>query len=508
MPAGTAEDGCLNLNIFTPPVEKISKQGLPVMVFIHGGSYREGANSQPIVNGKNFITYKPEVILVVINYRLNIFGYLGSKELLEEAGDASIGNWGHEDQVAALHWVKDNISAFGGDPKNITAFGESAGSCSVHYLSMLYNTDPENPLFHKAIMESGTSGTLPCATITEAQPVFNRLLELCEIEKSLSAKEKIAALRKVSDTKLGEFADQLKKERFAFQPILDTRLVKTDGRLLQHSANDSANGGKPKYLPVPTIFGCNRDEGTIFAKLFPPDAALDGLLAHLYPAPWTDRVKELYQPAHYRSKLRLQAALFGDSIFVQPVLEALRHTRDYYGSNAEVYGYRFACPAQKSTEDKNVDWNRPLPSSEANFGSAAGTDPSQEEGGEVGIFHAQELAYVFYHDDVKVNKREIAVAEAMIDRWTEFAKTGKPGGGWVPFGSQQQVYVFDGKDISTPAGMKSYEADGGDSEGGPELRKKRYAFWTEYWNAKIAERVKGLSKGDEAITDAMTGSTE
>src|SRR5271166_2333937 len=145
--AGPSED-CLFLNVYTP-ADSTGKSKLPVMFWIHGGGYSGGGSSEPRHNG-DFMPLKG-VVLVTINYRLGVFGFLALPDLAAEQGGSS-GNYGLMDMVAALDWVKHNISEFGGDPGNVTIFGESAGSFAV---STLMAAPSAQGLFAKVIGESG-----------------------------------------------------------------------------------------------------------------------------------------------------------------------------------------------------------------------------------------------------------------------------------------------------------------------------------------------------------------
>ena len=145
--SGPSED-CLFLNVYAPAGAKGNSK-LPVMFWIHGGGYTAGASSEPRHNG-DFLPTKG-VVLVTINYRLGVFGFLATEELAKEANGAA-GNYGLLDMVAALHWVNANIGKFGGDPGNVTIFGESAGSFAV---STLMASPLAQGLFEKAIGESG-----------------------------------------------------------------------------------------------------------------------------------------------------------------------------------------------------------------------------------------------------------------------------------------------------------------------------------------------------------------
>ena len=144
---GEASEDCLFLNVYAP-VNATSKSRLPVMFWIHGGGFAGGASSEPRHNG-DFLPLKG-VVLVTINYRLGVFGFLVTEDLAKEANGAS-GNYGLLDMVAALGWVKSNIQEFGGNPDNVTIFGESAGSAAV---STLMASPMAKGLFHRGIGES------------------------------------------------------------------------------------------------------------------------------------------------------------------------------------------------------------------------------------------------------------------------------------------------------------------------------------------------------------------
>ena len=140
-------EDCLTLNIWT----RGKKKNLPVMVFIHGGGFQAGGSADPLYNGTNFAAAN-DVILVTFNYRINIFGFVNFGAIDSSFEDS--GYLGLKDQIAALQWIKENIAEFGGNPDNITIFGESAGSASVLFLTV---ADSAKNLFQKAIPQSGNS---------------------------------------------------------------------------------------------------------------------------------------------------------------------------------------------------------------------------------------------------------------------------------------------------------------------------------------------------------------
>src|ERR1700758_3182403 len=142
------DEDCLYLNVWTPATS--SSQSLPVMVWVHGGSNLNGAGSQPEFDGSHLAS--KGVVVVTINYRLDVFGFLAHPELTKESGTNSSGNYGLLDQIAALKWVQNNIRAFGGDPNQVTLFGESAGAIDV---SLLMASPLTKGLFRRVIGESG-----------------------------------------------------------------------------------------------------------------------------------------------------------------------------------------------------------------------------------------------------------------------------------------------------------------------------------------------------------------
>ena len=158
---GAQSEDCLFLNVFAPA--KPPKGGGAVMVFIHGGSFTRGSGGVPLYDGSALA--RRGVVVVTINYRLGRFGYFAHPALTAENADGGrLGNYGLMDQIAALQWVQKNIKAFGGDPKNVTVFGESAGAVAVQ---MLTTSPAAKGLFVRAIAESG-GGTAAAAPIRGA----------------------------------------------------------------------------------------------------------------------------------------------------------------------------------------------------------------------------------------------------------------------------------------------------------------------------------------------------
>jgi para-nitrobenzyl esterase len=228
---GPTSEDCLQLNVWAPPHAKAA----PVMVWIHGGGHVVGAGW--IYGGENFA--RDGVVVVTINYRLGALGYFATPAIAEAAKPGEpVGNYGLMDQIAALKWVQKNIAAFGGDPKNVTVFGESAGGMST--LALLA-TPSAKGLYSKAIVESGAGWFAP---------------------KTLADKEKdgAAALTKagITATSIADLralpADQLARVPGDYQPF-------TDGKLMTQTASQALADGR--FADVPLIIGSNSGEDSL-----------------------------------------------------------------------------------------------------------------------------------------------------------------------------------------------------------------------------------------------------
>lgn len=237
---GPVSEDCLQLNIFTPKAVKKA----PVMVWIHGGGHRHGAGW--IYDGTNFA--RDGVVLVSINYRLGPLGYFAHPSLTREAGAEPTGNYGLMDQIAALEWVQRNIAAFGGDPKNVTIFGTSAGGASV--LALLA-TARAKPLFKKAIVQSGGGWFAP-ETLAAKEAEGAKVAESLRLAGSEAS---VADLRKLrAEILIARIDDD-------FGPFVD-------GRLLTETPTQALAAGRA--ADVPLIIGFNSGEDSLMARSPPP----------------------------------------------------------------------------------------------------------------------------------------------------------------------------------------------------------------------------------------------
>lgn len=246
-PKGESED-CLNLNIYVP---RGKARRYPVLVFIHGGAFAMGTNQTPMNNPRD-LCIRQNLLIVSINYRLGIFGFLASPRLLaEERGP--IGNFGLLDQMEALRWIKRNIGAFGGDPDRITIMGQSAGAVSVHFLTILA-APLETKLFHSAILLSGTMELMTPRTLEEdnfAHQSFDVLVKRFGCE---NAGNLLACLRGIPAQDLVTFG-KLRQWDFIWGPTVDGRLLK--------ELPSKLSSQTPSQLP--TLITTCGDEGSLFA---------------------------------------------------------------------------------------------------------------------------------------------------------------------------------------------------------------------------------------------------
>jgi len=238
-------EDCLYLNIWTPAVAADEK--LPVAVYIHGGGYETGFSYLNAYDGEGFA--KRGIVMVTIPYRLNFFGFLSHPELAAEDPDGSTGNYGTLDQIAALQWVARNISAFGGDPENITIFGQSAGASSVQDLCA---SPLAKGLFRRAIMQSGggfsRGGLLEPAPTDQALALGRDFIRFAGFARFDDA-------RNVSDLEMLEKYSMFKEERGLRMPVF---MPAVDGYVLPTSAHEYFQAGR--HPDIDYLVGSTADE--------------------------------------------------------------------------------------------------------------------------------------------------------------------------------------------------------------------------------------------------------
>ncbi len=376
--SGPSED-CLYLNVYAP-ANMSNNAKLPVMFWIHGGGFSGGGSNEPRHNG-DFLPLK-NIILVTINYRLGVFGFLATKDLAKEAHGAA-GNYGLWDMIAALQWVKTNIKDFGGDPNNVTIFGESAGSFAV---STLMASPLAQGLFHKVIGESGgavVNNVLAYDSLAEREAKDDKFVASLDVKT-------LAELRALPVQTILEAA---KKPGVGFPPDVD-------GKVLTEPVGDTYAAGKQAHIPL--IAGWNADEGN-FMAIRGMSASQWKELAQKNFKGRADEFLKLY-PGDTDAQALRSAIDFGSDQFIAygtwAWLEAQRKT----GGNSPVYRYHFELAAT----------------------------PSKFHPGTF-AFHSDDIEYVFGTLDTRpgwnVSSADRTLSDQMMTYWTNFATTGDPNGG-------------------------------------------------------------------------------
>ena len=385
--AGGSED-CLTLNVWVPA--KPSKEKLPVMVWIYGGGFVAGTTSEARQDGTHLA--QQGVIVVSMNYRLGVFGFLVHPELAKESGRNAAGNYGLLDQLAALHWVHDNIAAFGGDPGNVTIFGESAGSFSV---SAQMASPLAKGLFQKAIGESGAafhSGGLSFEplSVREEKDV-----------KTVSAKlgaSTLAELRAISAEKLLAAFAPPQSRGFDFGPDVD-------GYFLPEPVPAIFAAGKQNDVPL--LAGWNHDEGSFEIAFSPQKPTADSLKATAQKE-FGDKSAEF---------LRLYPSDTPE--------QALRSALDFAGDRFIAFSTWAWMESQAKTGKQPIYRFR--------FDLGPPADP---KGPQLGAYHSSEIEYVFGQLDSKAGVTWKAENRALSDElqkyWANFARSGDPNGPGLP----------------------------------------------------------------------------
>ncbi len=385
-------EDCLYLNVWSPA--KSADDRLPVMVWIYGGGFKSGSGSEPWYNGAHLA--RKGVIVVTVNYRLDVLGFLSHPELTAESNNHASGNYGLLDQIAALGWVKRNIAAFGGDPDRTTVFGESAGSISV---SALMASPLAHGLFQRAIGESGAM-LFPNKSPYALAPRLEAEQEGVKFADLLSA-HSIAELReKPAEALLDALVKNPDIPRMSRGPIIDGRVL---------PASPAEIFAKGQQTDVPLLAGSTADEGTLFtarAQQATPETYSEQV--HELFGDAADAVRKLY-PVGTTEETKLSfAALFGDQLIAYPTW--LWEELQARTGKAPTYRYLFEL--------------RP-PSPELSQGSPAAA----------GAFHTAEIVYVF--DNLQVRDwpwrpEDRRMAEIASSYWANFAKSGNPNGPGLP----------------------------------------------------------------------------
>jgi para-nitrobenzyl esterase len=391
-------EDCLSLNVWTPRGAKRA----PVFVWIYGGALVSGASRDPLYDGGKLA--RRGVVVVSLNYRLGVLGWLAHPQLSAESPDHVSGNYGLQDQIAALRWVQRNISAFGGDPGDVTVAGESAGGLSVLYLLA---SPQARGLFGKAIAESSYMISTPELRVSRHGETAAETAGVT-LQRTIGAAD-LAALRAMDARALTTAAVKAR-----FQPF-----AAIDGHLLVRQLVETFDRGEQAHVPV--LAGFNSGEIRSLRVLAPP---VPGSAAS-YEAAIRARYGDL-APAFLR--------LYPSSDLAGSILAA---TRDgLYGWTAEKLATaqtRIGQPAYLYL------WDHGYPAADARGLHA---------------FHASELPYVFGTRDATppnwpkppATAADLKLSDALTEYWTSFAATGVPTAAeepaWPSFGTRQAYMAF------------------------------------------------------------------
>ncbi|XP_003743019.1 acetylcholinesterase-1 [Galendromus occidentalis] len=428
--ANSTED-CLYLNVWTPDdcvLNGTCGAQKSVMVFIYGGTYTFGSSGWNMYDGEQ-LALRGDVVVVSFNYRVGPFGFLYS------ATEDAPGNAGLFDQLMALKWVQDNIRLFGGNPNDVTLFGQSAGAISIAY----HMASPlTRGLFHKVIMQSGSSYFRMTDPTREGPKKVEKLANSMECLQDgelieTHAKEIVACLRKKDGKELMETTfSAFGLNALTFFPI-------HGDEFLPKPAQELITSGKlPK---VPVLIGNNKDEGSYFIYyLFGRSlslADLDLVTKYEIDLYVTFGLQMLLQ-----SNVRNIRAQYFDGVKEEETMKALRQAAIMVGDLAMV------CPTKYFAEEAAAQ-NLTVHYYEFDFRSSFGTWPDW-----VGTTHGEEIPFVFGHPlsglEANATAEDKEMSREMIKIWTDFAKTGLTpvklrGTPWPAYTEKSQTYLRIGQ---------------------------------------------------------------
>ena len=421
-PRHLSED-CLYLNLWTPQLDPAAK--LPVMVWIHGGGFVQGTANNAWYDGGNLAS--SGVVVVSINYRLGLLGFLAHPALSAESPHHVSGNYGMLDQIQALRWVQDNIVRFGGDPNNVTVFGESAGGVSV---CSLIASPLAKGLFHRAIVESG-------AALSRIRKLHDAdgLLSSAETEgkriaAQLGARDDADALKILRGKTWQEILQHQKPmSMLPGATALDNLIV--DGYFLKESPGTALAAQHVNNVPL--LVGSNADEGTIFLRRAAKTTTVTAYRAFLRTAlgEWADKTLELYPAETDAQAHQAMVQVVGDMF----VANARRAARAMSQCQKDVYLYHFT---QVPPMARRLD---------------------------LGSFHGAEISYVFGHlpQTRGFTQKDQALADAMQRYWVRFAQTGNPNQDglpvWPAYTAAKDEHLRLAETITVDRGLREEKCD-------------------------------------------------
>lgn len=412
-------EDCLYLNVWTPRVSARAK--LPVIVFIPGGGFVEGSGEVPVYNGAHLAS--TGLVIVTINYRLGALGFLAYPGLTAESPHHSSGDYGILDQIAALKWVKNNIRAFGGNPKNVTIWGQSAGAFSV---GVLLDSPLAHGLFERAQADSGLGITGHSVSLAAAE----------QEGVKFAAEHHASSLMQLRAIPAAELLPAPGGSQLHFGVVVDGWALPND----PDAMNRTTAGND-----VPVITGYEANDYWLATRPLHSVADYNTLVAYLYGA-MADRFKQLYPPGD--TLAQMQKSIVESSRDRERVSMFLWASRRLEHHKGPVFTYFF---------DRAIPWPQHL---------------------EFGAFHSGELPYFFCNLHVlnrpwKSQDRETSLTASSYLKY--FAASGDPNGSGLPEWPAVNPAEPSTMEIGTRTGPMLVAS------------KARYAFWVKYFYSPEAE---------------------
>ncbi|MFN3997835.1 carboxylesterase/lipase family protein [Algoriphagus sp.] len=392
IPKEPISEDCLYLNVWTAADKADEKR--PVMVWIYGGGFGSGGSTVPLYDGEDLA--KKGIVVVNINYRVGILGFLAHPELSSENPDQTSGNYGILDQIAALEWVKKNIAAFGGDPDNVTIAGQSAGAFSVNALVV---SPKAKGLFHKAIAQSGGIFTRNNGLVTGIRGAEERGKELTD-QMNLS----LADLRKISP-------DSLIKIPGRYGPVFDGKVLPSVRQAFEEG----------KFSDVPLLTGWNADDRVSGNQASSPEE-------------FKANAEKQYGG---RAGEYLQLFPAGNEVELQETLKTI----GLLGFGFQNYTWA-RMQSKKGQKDAFLYYFTRIPPGEPNYGA----------------FHSAEFSYALHtlrNWNRPFEQEDFDLEKIMSAYWVNFVKTGNPNGEGLPewpiFDPENPLVIELGAEIKTRA---------------------------------------------------------
>ena len=388
------DEDCLYLNVFKSDEAAAGKK--PVMVWIHGGAFEAGGTIDPIFDCVNFVKENPDVVVVTIAYRLAFMGFLHLSHLSDGKDYTDSQNLGLLDQLKALKWVHENIAGFGGDPDNVTIWGESAGAASCTLLPLI---EGSHQYFKRLIAESGSVNQT--RTPEEGIACTNKLMEV------LGCKT-VADLLKVDGGKLLEASSVL----FVHQ------VPERDGKILPTDTFEAYANGAAKDIEI--LVGCNKDEMDFFVSSFGKEG-------------WDKFITE-------RKQEKFAQLPADEKALVESYMKDVKG--DYYEPDSRVFSQSwFIAPTIRISEEQTKGGGKCY----TYYFTPESPDPIMKCG------HAIELSVVFNHPEMTADTGRAfdeTFCKTMRKMWVQFAKTGNPSltAAQSPDGKAKEWPLYDQKD--------------------------------------------------------------